>query len=185
MFQELLKKLAEALDKQGIAYMVIGGQAVLLYGEPRLTKDIDVTLGIGPDGLSELLKVVNELAWQVLVDQPEDFVHQTLVLPCRDSATTIRVDFIFSFSPYEQQALQRVRKVALDNVQVKFAAKEDIIIHKLVAGRPRDLEDVSTILIKNPSVDQVYIRNWLNQFEASLSRPFWEQFEELWKNANK
>jgi len=27
--------------------MVIGGQAVLLYGEPRLTRDIDITLGIG------------------------------------------------------------------------------------------------------------------------------------------
>jgi hypothetical protein len=37
--------------------MVTGGQAVLLYGEPRLTKDIDVTLGVDTDHLARLLDV--------------------------------------------------------------------------------------------------------------------------------
>lgn len=41
MFQNLLKKIARSLEKTSIPYMVIGGQAVLLYGEPRLTKDIN------------------------------------------------------------------------------------------------------------------------------------------------
>ena len=43
MFQQLLETIALSLEKRGIPYMVIGGQAVLLYGEPRLTRDIDVT----------------------------------------------------------------------------------------------------------------------------------------------
>jgi len=34
--------------------MVIGGQAVLLYGEPRLTKDIDITLGKGIESLEKI-----------------------------------------------------------------------------------------------------------------------------------
>ena len=46
MFERLLSRLAAALDSAKIPYMIIGGQAVLLYGEPRLTKDIDITLGI-------------------------------------------------------------------------------------------------------------------------------------------
>jgi hypothetical protein len=41
--------------------MVIGGQAVLLYGEPRLTKDIDIALGIGIDGLKVFQKIVKEI----------------------------------------------------------------------------------------------------------------------------
>jgi len=40
VFETLLGRIAAALKKTGIGYMVIGGQAVLLYGEPRLTKDI-------------------------------------------------------------------------------------------------------------------------------------------------
>ena len=42
MFKTLLKKIVEQLEKAGIPYMVIGGQAVLVYGEPRLTKDKDL-----------------------------------------------------------------------------------------------------------------------------------------------
>lgn len=44
MFQALLQQIARGLDSRGIPYMLIGGQAVLLYGEPRLTRDVDVTL---------------------------------------------------------------------------------------------------------------------------------------------
>ena len=52
MFQTLLRKIAEALRPVDISYMIIGGQAVLLYGEPRLTKDIDVTLSVGVESLT-------------------------------------------------------------------------------------------------------------------------------------
>jgi len=38
MFQKLLKKIANELNAHNIPYMVIGGQAVFIYGEPRLTK---------------------------------------------------------------------------------------------------------------------------------------------------
>ena len=40
MFGNLLEKVALALDSERLPYMVIGGQAVLLHGEPRLTKDV-------------------------------------------------------------------------------------------------------------------------------------------------
>ncbi|MEA1964244.1 MAG: hypothetical protein U9O41_03845 [Candidatus Aerophobetes bacterium] len=44
MFEETLAKPGLSLEKYNIPYMIIGGQAVLLYGKPRLTRDIDVTL---------------------------------------------------------------------------------------------------------------------------------------------
>ena len=47
MFEEILAALSRVLQKRSIPYMVIGGQAVLLYGEPRVTRDIDITLGVG------------------------------------------------------------------------------------------------------------------------------------------
>ena len=47
--QSLIAGLARALRVRDIGFMLIGGQAVLLPGAPRLTDDIDLTLGIGPD----------------------------------------------------------------------------------------------------------------------------------------
>lgn len=49
MFTELLERLAHVLDEARLPYMIIGGQAVLFYGEPRLTRDIDITLGVDID----------------------------------------------------------------------------------------------------------------------------------------
>jgi hypothetical protein len=42
VIENLIKKIAQLLDRRNISYMIIGGQAVLLYGRPRLTRDIDL-----------------------------------------------------------------------------------------------------------------------------------------------
>lgn len=47
--------------------------------------------------------------------------------------------------------------------RVSFASPEDVVILKIIAGRPRDLEDVRSILLKNPPMDSGYIRNWLKE----------------------
>lgn len=177
MFQQILEQMALALESRGIPYMLIGGQATLLYGEPRLTRDIDVTLGIGPERWSEILELAEASGWQPLGDK--EFVERTLVLPCVERASGIRIDFIFSHSVYEQQAMERVRRVPIGTAKVCFASVEDLIIHKIVAGRPRDLEDVRGVLLKNPDIDLPYVREWLGKFESSLNEKFLERFETL------
>jgi hypothetical protein len=179
MFQQLLETIAKSLDKADIPYMVIGGQAVLLYGEPRLTKDIDVTLGIGLERVSDVLNLISELGWEVLVDSPEQFVKKTMVLPCREPVSGIRVDLIFSFSLFERQAIERARLVPMGKTAVRFASIEDLIIHKIIAGRPRDLEDVKILINKSPGLDAHYIQSWLARFEESLSQPYVHQFVAL------
>jgi uncharacterized protein (DUF1330 family) len=42
--KNLLSRIGKALDKFGIDYMVIGGQSVLVHGEPRFARDIDVVM---------------------------------------------------------------------------------------------------------------------------------------------
>jgi len=61
MFEKILSQIGLSLKKHNLPYMVVGGQAVLLYGEPRLTRDIDITLGVDVDRLGEVLVVVQEL----------------------------------------------------------------------------------------------------------------------------
>lgn len=184
MFEELLSKIDERLKRHSLPYMIIGGQAVLLYGEPRLTRDIDITLGVNINRLKEILAVVQELSLKPLPDNIESFVKQTMVLPALDETTGIRVDFIFSFTPYETEAIKRARKIIILGQEVCFASPEDVIIHKIFAGRPRDLEDIRTILLRNPGIDRKYIKNWLKEFDnASDSKNFQKTFEEILREA--
>ncbi len=167
MFKELLSRVGRTLDGHSLPYMIIGGQAVLLYGEPRLTRDIDITLGVDVSYLTTLLTVVREAAFKPLPEDVPLFVRNTMVLPVIDEPSGVRVDFIFSFTPYEREAITRAKTVIIDGQGVRFASAEDVIIHKIFAGRPRDLEDVRAIVIKNPGIDRTYIGNWLEQFDAS------------------
>jgi len=161
--------------------MVIGGQAVLLYGEPRLTKDIDITLGVGVDHLDTMKAIVDRLGLKYLTDHVDDFVKETMVLPVNDQKSGIRIDFIFSFSPYESQAIGRAKNISFGRTQVKFASLEDVIIHKMIAERPRDIEDVQSIILKNPGYDSRYIEKWLSQFDFALDKKYRESFAELIK----
>lgn len=180
MFEKLLSKIGTILKKYNIPYMVIGGQAVLLYGEPRLTRDIDITLGFDIDRLDNLLTVIHELKLKPLPEDMESFVKETRVLPARDEGTGIRVDFIFSFTPYEAEAISRACSVEILGQEVSFASPEDLIIHKIFAGRPRDLEDVRSILLRIPDMDKEYIKARLEEFDqASDEKHFLDNFERI------
>lgn len=161
--------------------MIIGGQAVLYYGEPRFTKDIDITLGVDTTALTKVKDVVAKLDLRVLINDIEDFVNKTMVLPSLDASSGIRIDFIFSYSRYERQAIERAVSVAFDDVPVRIASFEDVVIHKVIAGRPRDIEDIKTLLLRNPGFDREYILRWLRQFDESLQESFSQRFEEIEK----
>jgi predicted nucleotidyltransferase len=179
VFQRLLEKIGHEFLKKKIPYMIIGGQAVLLYGEPRLTKDIDVTLGIGIDGLDPVMRSVQNLKLQIIVPDPEEFVRETMVLPTLHQKSGIRVDFIFSFSAYEHQAIKNANQVKIGAHVVNFASLEDVIIHKIIAGRARDLEDIRSVILKNPDFNQNYIQKWLAEFDASLDENYLGQFKKI------
>ncbi len=168
MFNELIIRISRALKRNNLPYMIIGGQAVLLYGMPRMTKDIDITLGVNINELESVLKAVKDIDLDVIPEDFRAFAQKTFVLPTRDRTTAIRVDFIFSFTPYERQAIQRAKPIYFQDAPVMFASVEDLIIHKVFAGRPRDLEDVHSIIVKNPDFDRVYTRKWLREFDRSM-----------------
>lgn len=168
MVEELIKRIARQLDKAGIAYMVIGGQAMLLYGRVRATLDIDITIGVDVDKYSAVEQVCKKAKLRILPDEPEKFAQQTRVIPAEDPKTKIRADMIFSFSEYEAEAIKRAKKVEMAGYPVRFASCEDVIIHKIVAGRAIDEEDVKSILVKQSGkIDLAYVKSRLKKFEST------------------
>jgi predicted nucleotidyltransferase len=183
MIEGLIKKIASGLDKIKVPYMIIGGQAVLLYGTPRLTRDIDITLGVDTDKLSLIKKLCKELHLKILIEKADNFVQETKVLPAEDVTSKIRIDFIFSFSFYERQALKRTRRISMLGYPVRFASCEDVIIHKMFSGRAIDEEDVRNIIIKNRGrIDLKYIKKYLLVFDRLLGRKgLFSRFKQLCK----
>jgi hypothetical protein len=69
--------------------MLIGGQAVLLHGRPRLTEDINITLGVDPSRLPVVREACTALGLAPLPEKIEEFVRDTFVLPVHDVDTGI------------------------------------------------------------------------------------------------
>ncbi|HEX68274.1 MAG TPA: hypothetical protein ENG13_04335 [bacterium] len=180
---QLLSSLAKELEKKEIPYLIIGGQAVLLYGIPRLTRDIDITLGVEPAFLPKIKDICKTLSLKILPENPDEFVSQTWVLPVLEPESGIRVDFIFSFSHYEKIAINRGRKLKVEGALVNFASPEDLIIHKIISGRPRDMEDVKGVMLKVKKIDFPYIEKWLKEFESVAGRKLIEEFHRI-RNGN-
>jgi len=170
-FSNLIAGISRELRDRRISFMLIGGQAVLLHGRPRLTEDIDITLAADPTRLADVLEVCAALRLQTLPEDIESFVRQTFVVPALHEQTSIRVDFIFSTTPYEREAIDRAVVVQLGGESVPFAAAEDLIIHKLFAGRSTDLEDAATVVRrKGGELDWAYLERWVREFASVPGR---------------
>ncbi len=118
------------------------------------------------DYLKEVLGLVHDIPLKVLPEDVYRFVSTTMVLPTLHEETGIRVDFIFSFTSYKEEAIRRARRISIHGTDVYFASPEDVIIHKVFAGRARDIEDIKSILLKNPEIDIEYIEKWLREFDS-------------------
>ena len=57
---DLVQQLIAPLNRAGVPYMVTGGVAAIVYGEPRLTNDVDVVLQMVPDDVDRFREAFPE-----------------------------------------------------------------------------------------------------------------------------
>lgn len=170
-FPSLIARVAGELEARRLPFMLIGGQAVLLHGQPRFTEDIDITLGVGPSAAPAVQAACEALSLEPLPADVVAFVRDTFVLPALHAESGIRVDFIFSTTQYERQAIERANRVEVGGAEVPFATVEDLILHKLFAGRPRDMEDiVGVVRRKGADIDWGYVERWADRFAGVPGR---------------
>ena len=145
-YRSLLKRIASACDECRVPYMIIGGQAVMLHGEPRQTLDVDVTVQMSHQNREEIELLLNKTGLRAVSPDVYRILEESLVLPVVDADSNIPVELIFSPYGFEEPVIKRAVVRGIDRVPVRFISAEDLIVYKIVAGRGRDLQDVQGIL---------------------------------------
>lgn len=170
---DALASLASTLEQRGIPYMVIGGFANLIWGEPRTTLDLDVTVATEDVLLIEAARA----AGQIMVNDPVAFLERARVLPVRLPDGT-RVDLIAATLPYEMDAVSRARSTTVAGRSVRVCTPEDLIIHKIVSERPKDQQDVVGVFRRQGArLDLAFLDPIVEGLARDLGKPeIWERY---------
>ena len=159
-----LGEIGPLLDGLSIRWALIGGLAANRFRRsPRHTDDVDLLLADAGPGLETLESTLTAAGWSV---QRADPMGDLLRVRHAEFG---RVDLLVAGTAYQHEALQRAL-AAVERVPgagtVPALTVEDVIVHKLIAGRYRDLADIEEILESNPTLEEHYIERWAEFWEV-------------------
>lgn len=135
-------------DAQSWRSCFIGGIAVQRWGEPRVTRDADLTLltGFG----TEAAFIDTLLArFPARLREARDFAlrHRILLL---QSDSGVGIDISLAAIPYETHVIERATVFEFEpGIVIRTCSPEDLIVMKLFSGRPLDLRDAEAVAVRN------------------------------------
>lgn len=80
------------------------------------------------------------------------------------------VDFVLAETEYPHTAIERAfSDLSGVGIPLRVLRIEDVVVHELIAGRPRDIED---ILARRPERDERYRERWVSYWDVGR---LWQQ----------
>jgi len=177
-FEISLQNLDNFLSENSIEYAIIGGIAVIVYGEQRSTRDIDATILCELEDLESFHTLITKKFTPAFKDTLE-YLKRNFILPVDDPATNLRIDIAAGLTEFDKSVISRGRRKAFGKTEIFVCSLEDLIIYKLFANREQDIADVKHLIEKNlNSIDQKYLFETAKKFKE-LER------EDILENLNK
>lgn len=173
--RHLLIEISKILQRLKIPYIITGGIAVLVWGRPRFTADIDIVVELKPENINDLAKALSLLGKANYIDRNmiKEAINQAGEFNFIHGETGIKVDFwVLEKTPFE---LSRMKRRVAKNVlgeKIYFTSPEDLILSKLrwyqQSQSSRHLEDVESILkISGKKLDTKYLKQWVERLRVS------------------
>ena len=137
---------------------------------PRLSADVDVTVRLTPEDPERFAADMRSAGFALRVVDA-DFVRRTRVMPFVHLATAMPLDVVLAASGLENDFIERARVMELGDTSVPVIDPEDLVIAKVLAGRPKDVEDARNlwrILGQELDADRIY--RTLRLLEEALSQ---------------
>ena len=159
---------AELAKREHVRWYLFGAQAVAAYGVPRTTGDVDVTLELEDRGLDTLVAPLRRAGFVPTIAD-ESFAIETRIYPVTHKPTGWSFDLVLAGPGLEQRFLDEVRMFPVGRHEIPVIAPEYLVTLKLLAGRPKDLEDVRG-MIRVAQLDHSKVEDTLAELESMLDQ---------------
>jgi hypothetical protein len=146
--------VVDVLESLDIDYMVVGGFAAILYGEPRLTIDVDIVLDMKPADIRPFVAAFPIPDYYVSEEGIRDSLQRRYPFNVIQPATGAKVDLVpLPNDPFTRAAFERRQRMAYDAAghTASFITAEDIVLAKLLAfqqtGSDKHLRDARGVVL--------------------------------------
>lgn len=144
MLNQDFKEFIKSLNDNQVRYLVVGGYAVALHGQPRYTKDLDIWVEINGDNASHIIQALEAFGFGSIGLSAEDFLSPDTIIQLGYPPN--RIDILTSLSGIEFDACYSNRVIVLlDEVSANFIDLENLIKNKRASGRAQDIADVEAL----------------------------------------
>lgn len=145
------QEIQQTMQEKDWPFCFIGGLAVMRWGEVRMTQDIDLCLlcGFGneKDYINGLIARYNSR-----VDDPGTFALDNRVLLLHAS-NQVPVDISLSGLLFEEEMIRRATPFSFSSdASLITCSAEDLIVLKAFAERPKDWNDIESIILKQGEI---------------------------------
>jgi len=154
-----IEAIVAALNEARVEYLVVGGLAVNAHGYERLTRDIDLVIGLEPANIICGLKALLHIGYNMAVPvTPEEFANAATRESWRRDKNMVVLKLwsdlhrrtpvdVFIYEPFDfaaEYAAARWEKV-VGELEAPVVRYEALIEMKRLAGRPQDLADIADL----------------------------------------
>lgn len=163
---QAIRDFVTLFDSRGLTYAVLGGLAARAHGIPRPTWDVDFTISVERNALPELFNAAEELGYVVPSAYRAGWVDAVGGMPIVKfgvaiSDRSVDIDVFLADSAYLKTVLSRREYAEVDEtLKLAVVSPEDLIVLKVLSGRPRDAIDVQDVLFIQGAMAPKYMRHW-------------------------
>jgi predicted nucleotidyltransferase len=126
-----------------VEYLLIGGWAVSIYGNPRLTKDIDFLISSNDKNIDKLKKALEEFGAPPIDIEEFKKDKDSFI---RMGVSPIQIDVLKEASGIiMEECYKRKNILNIHNIKINLISINDLIINKRAAGRDQDITDANKL----------------------------------------
>ena len=173
---ELLGYSIELLERLNVTYMLVGSLASGVYGEPRLTQDIDIVISPTARQLDEMCDEFPRVGFYVSREAAHEALRRRDQFNVLDPSSGNKIDFMLARSDkWGIEQLARRERTRLLPDREGFAARpEDVILSKMQyfqEGRSeKHLRDIAGMLkTSNDRIDRGYVERWAEELGLAVT----------------
>jgi hypothetical protein len=162
---DIVRDVSHRFQQAGIPYMLTGSMAMNYYAQPRMSRDIDVVIAIGPEDVGRITALFRPDYYLSEESIRESLIHES-IFNLIHQESVIKVDCIIrKTNEYRQVEFERRQKICLLDFTTFIVSKEDLIISKLYWAKDSHSEvqlgDVRNLLATG--YDAAYLQHWTRE----------------------